>query len=157
IVAKWCKMRVDDFSLFFGPRIWRIGVRNGTEYNIRSIPLGGFVKIAGMEPDDLINGMEILKPSGATGQAPVLRGLGPEALADVTLDNVSDPIRLTAEQAVGTDGKLTENGGQELQALVWGGKLHADEQRYLEALVEADKYEPDPNGFNQKPLWQRAA
>src|SRR5260221_3628594 len=73
IVAKMCKMRVDDFSLFFGPRLWRLGVRNGTEYNIRSIPLGGFVKIAGMEPDDLVVGMDILKPASATWTASVLR------------------------------------------------------------------------------------
>jgi len=59
IAARLCGMRVDDFSLFFGKRIARLGVRNGTEYNIRSIPLGGFVKIAGMEPDDISNGVPI--------------------------------------------------------------------------------------------------
>ena len=41
IVAKLCGMRVDDFSLFFWKRlIIPLGERNGTEYNIRSVPLG---------------------------------------------------------------------------------------------------------------------
>src|SRR5215831_3409202 len=75
IVAKLCKMRVEDFSLFFGKRLIRLGERNGTEYNIRTIPLGGFVKIAGMEPDDLVSGTEVLRPRGAKGKAPILRGL----------------------------------------------------------------------------------
>src|SRR5580704_18671092 len=59
IVAKLCKMRVDDFSLFFGPKIICLGKHNGTEYNIRSVPLGGFVKIAGMEPEDNDTGSPI--------------------------------------------------------------------------------------------------
>ncbi len=54
IAARLCGMRVDDFSLFFGKRLIRLGKRNGTEYNIRSIPLGGFVMIAGMDPNDAV-------------------------------------------------------------------------------------------------------
>lgn len=52
IVARIFKIRVDEFSLGFGPRALRIGRLGATEYNIRWIPLGGFVKIAGMEPDE---------------------------------------------------------------------------------------------------------
>src|SRR3954462_7721756 len=42
-------MRVERFSLFFGPLLlkWR---RGETEYGIGPIPLGGFVKISGMNP-----------------------------------------------------------------------------------------------------------
>src|SRR5580658_4975682 len=65
VVAKLCKMRVDDFSLFFGPKLICLGKRNGTEYNIRSVPLGGFVKIAGMEPEDSDIGSPIFNvPAG---------------------------------------------------------------------------------------------
>src|ERR1700694_379727 len=60
IVAKFFKMRVEEFSLFFGKVLIRLGVRNGTEYNIRSIPAGGFVRIAGMEADDISGGRPIL-------------------------------------------------------------------------------------------------
>jgi len=49
--AKATGMRVEKFSLFFGP--WLFKVRRGeTEYGIASIPLGGYVKITGMNPDE---------------------------------------------------------------------------------------------------------
>jgi regulator of sigma E protease len=48
-VAKAVGMRVERFSLFFGPMI--VKVRRGeTEYGIGLIPAGGYVKIAGMNP-----------------------------------------------------------------------------------------------------------
>jgi regulator of sigma E protease len=49
--AKAVGMRVEKFSLFFGPFLvkWR---RGETEYGIGPIPLGGFVKISGMNPRD---------------------------------------------------------------------------------------------------------
>jgi len=61
IVARLCSIRVDEFSIGFGPRALRIGKSGDTEYNIRWIPLGGYVKIAGMEPDEapLLNARDI--------------------------------------------------------------------------------------------------
>lgn len=49
--AKWVGMRVEKFSLFFGKPIWKIQ-RGETQYQIASIPLGGFVKITGMNPEE---------------------------------------------------------------------------------------------------------
>ena len=51
IVAKWLGVRVEKFSLGFGPRI--VGFTRGeTEYRISLLPLGGYVKLAGEEPDE---------------------------------------------------------------------------------------------------------
>ncbi len=52
IAAKWTGMRVERFFLFFPPKLVsrRIGE---TEYGIGAIPLGGFVKITGMNPDEV--------------------------------------------------------------------------------------------------------
>ena len=47
--AKAVGMRVERFSLFFGPMLWKFR-RGETEYGIASIPLGGYVKITGMNP-----------------------------------------------------------------------------------------------------------
>src|SRR4051794_41594589 len=46
-------MRVERFSLFFPPLIARTR-RGETEYAIGSIPLGGYVKITGMNPAEEI-------------------------------------------------------------------------------------------------------
>src|SRR5205085_5521862 len=47
--AKAVGMRVERFSLFFGPMLWSFR-RGETEYGIGPIPLGGYVKITGMNP-----------------------------------------------------------------------------------------------------------
>jgi regulator of sigma E protease len=50
--AKAVGMRVERFFLFFPPKL--VSKRIGeTEYGIGMIPAGGFVKITGMNPDEL--------------------------------------------------------------------------------------------------------
>lgn len=51
ITAKMTGMRVDEFSIGFGPKIYQ--QKDGdTLYSLRIIPLGGYNKIAGMDPDE---------------------------------------------------------------------------------------------------------
>jgi len=47
LVAKWCGMRAERFSVFFGRPLWSV-TRGETEYAVGWIPLGGYVKISGM-------------------------------------------------------------------------------------------------------------
>jgi regulator of sigma E protease len=57
-VARWCKMRVDRFSIGFGPGILKRKSKSGTIFQLAPIPFGGFVEIRGMniaeevDPDD---------------------------------------------------------------------------------------------------------
>ena len=50
LVARWFGVGVEKFSLGFGPRIfgWKSGM---TEYLVSAIPLGGYVKMVGEDPD----------------------------------------------------------------------------------------------------------
>jgi regulator of sigma E protease len=50
LVARLCGVGVEKFSLGFGPRLFgrKIGL---TDYRISAIPLGGYVKMVGEEPD----------------------------------------------------------------------------------------------------------
>jgi regulator of sigma E protease len=53
LAAKAVGMRVERFFLFFPPKL--VSFRRGeTEYGIGAIPLGGFVKITGMNPEEEI-------------------------------------------------------------------------------------------------------
>ncbi|MCL2341595.1 MAG: site-2 protease family protein [Firmicutes bacterium] len=47
-MAKWCKVKVKEFAVGFGPAIWK---RQGkyTKYSLRLIPLGGFTNMLGEE------------------------------------------------------------------------------------------------------------
>jgi regulator of sigma E protease len=51
LAAKATGMRVERFFLFFGPTLWSFK-RGETEYGIKAIPLGGYVKITGMNPEE---------------------------------------------------------------------------------------------------------
>lgn len=49
VAAKLCGVRVDVFSIGFGPRIW--GLKRGdTDYRVSALPLGGYVRMAGENP-----------------------------------------------------------------------------------------------------------
>jgi membrane-associated protease RseP (regulator of RpoE activity) len=47
VAAKRAGMKVTQFFMFFGPRIWSFK-KGETEYGIRAIPAGAFVKVPGM-------------------------------------------------------------------------------------------------------------
>ena len=53
LVAKAVGMRVERFSLFFGPLLVKKRIGE-TEYGIGPIPLGGYVKITGMNPNEAL-------------------------------------------------------------------------------------------------------
>jgi regulator of sigma E protease len=55
IAAKLCRVRVLRLSLGFGPRVLRLD-RGGTEYWVRAVPLGGYVRLAGETDDEHLTG-----------------------------------------------------------------------------------------------------
>src|SRR5215831_672111 len=55
LVARLFKIRVETFSVGFGPRL--VGFRRGdTDYRISWFPLGGYVKMAGDAPSENLTG-----------------------------------------------------------------------------------------------------
>ena len=64
IVARICGMKVEEFSIGFGPKIlaWN---RGGIEYAFRAVPFGGFVKLPQMVTSEALEGK-----SGAVDQIP---------------------------------------------------------------------------------------
>src|SRR3989338_8233937 len=57
ITAKKFGVRVERFSIGFGKRLLSRRIRD-TEYCISAIPLGGYIKMAGDEPDEGRSGAE---------------------------------------------------------------------------------------------------
>ncbi|MGC8471416.1 MAG: site-2 protease family protein, partial [Acidimicrobiales bacterium] len=47
LTAKWSHMKVTEFFIGFGPRLWSIR-RGETEYGVKPILAGAYVKIPGM-------------------------------------------------------------------------------------------------------------
>lgn len=59
LIARLFKIRVDEFAIGFPPRLFSIK-KGGTEYSINLIPLGGYVKIYGENPEDALSPDNIL-------------------------------------------------------------------------------------------------
>ncbi|MCO6401202.1 MAG: RIP metalloprotease RseP [Verrucomicrobia bacterium] len=49
LVARWCGLQVDAFSIGFGPAIWKRTIK-GVEYKICLLPFGGYVALPQMDP-----------------------------------------------------------------------------------------------------------
>src|SRR5437588_7629400 len=47
VTAKWAGMKVTEYFFGFGPRLWSIK-KGETEYGVKALPLGGYVRIIGM-------------------------------------------------------------------------------------------------------------
>ena len=66
LVAKLCGVRVIEFSIGAGTRLWST-TRNGTLYAIRLLPIIGYVRMGGMEAGDFE------EPNGFHSKAPLQR------------------------------------------------------------------------------------
>lgn len=65
IVARLCGVRVDVFSIGFGPRLfgWK---RGATDWRVSALPLGGYVRMAGQDLSDVDSGNAA--PTGASDE-----------------------------------------------------------------------------------------
>jgi len=70
IVARWCGVKVDAFSLGFGPELAAFIDRKGTRWRIAAIPLGGYVKFHGDA-----NGASIPSPETIAAMSPEERAV----------------------------------------------------------------------------------
>src|SRR5262245_14141247 len=67
IVAKRCRVRVEIFSLGFGPRLFG-WVRGDTDYRVSLVPIGGYVKMAGDHPGEDLEGSDEELPQKSVAQ-----------------------------------------------------------------------------------------
>ena len=61
MVAKWIGVKVIEYSFGFGPKLFGYQGKE-TLYALRIIPLGGFVKLHGMDPEIDENGKDVIAP-----------------------------------------------------------------------------------------------
>ena len=57
ISAKRSKIAVSEFFVGFGPRLFSFK-RNNTEYGLKALLLGGYVKIPGMDENESVEGYD---------------------------------------------------------------------------------------------------
>jgi membrane-associated protease RseP (regulator of RpoE activity) len=64
LVAKRFGFKIQEYFVGFGPRLWSIK-RGETEYGIKAIPAGGYVKIAGMNPYETVASEDLPRSYGS--------------------------------------------------------------------------------------------
>ncbi len=69
LVGRACGVKVDAFSLGFGPELLHYTDRHGTRWRLAALPLGGYVRFHGdangaSEPDPKAVGRHARTPSG---------------------------------------------------------------------------------------------
>lgn len=63
LAARWLGLKVDAFSIGFGPALWKKTV-NGIEYKICCIPFGGYVALPQLDP----SGMQTIQGDNSEGK-----------------------------------------------------------------------------------------
>jgi regulator of sigma E protease len=138
LFAKLFRMKVEEFAIGFGPRLLRVYHDGETEYNLRVLPLGGFVRIKGMEIED----------------ATERRLTGADA-------KTTDPVTGTpGRDAAGLTVPFnTVHHEQTRRAL--DGVAEPDDYGFTTTNAQTLKQEAaevdgvDPDGFNNRPIYQR--
>jgi len=103
MVAKWCGVRCEVFSLGFGPRL--LGFRRGnTDYRLSLVPIGGYVKMAGDNPGENLQGASDELPNKSVGQRFAIYSAG--VVMNVLFAMIALPIVL----AIGVMFNSTEVG-----------------------------------------------
>jgi regulator of sigma E protease len=89
LMAKRAGVRVEKFSLGMGPKL--VGYKKGdTEYVISALPLGGYVKMAGENPDEEPTGAPDEFQSKSVWQRVMIAAMGP--LTNIVLAFIIMPV-----------------------------------------------------------------
>lgn len=136
LAARLCGVRVYRFSLGFGPVLFRKTLKNGTEFALSLLPLGGYVKMKG-EGDD-VNTLQGGSEDDAAAGSAAKAGAGAAAGAGATGAGAA-PVKAIetdfAELRVGDAAEAVAAGSFAPGA---GGALE------------------DSDSFASKKIWQRA-
>ena len=141
LAAKSVGVTVEEFAFGFGPRIVTFLRRGGTDYTIRALPLGGFVSMVGMQPEDVSvpNGL-MSKPAWARAWVFIAGPLMNVVLAFIVLCSMGLITGIPKEQSrevvdvskgweaeriglrvgdevVAVDGRPVKDGGQLIQEI----------------------------------------
>ncbi|MEX2562108.1 MAG: site-2 protease family protein [Nitriliruptoraceae bacterium] len=151
LTARRFGMRADRFFLGFGPTLFSFR-RGETEYGVKALPLGGFVRIVGMSPED-------------ERQRPVVEVVLNDGAGEERYNLLATEVRqrgVSSDVAARIVRRARENGLAEASDAVVGAALREiivteipDSGRtgdLRHRLIEGDR----DRFFHERPAWERA-
>jgi membrane-associated protease RseP (regulator of RpoE activity) len=112
--ARWTGMKATQFFIGFGPRLWSFR-RGDTEYGVRALPLGAFVRIIGMNNMDEV--------PEADEHRTYRQQSFPKRLLVISAGSIMHMIMavLLLFAVYSIDGEQVERGGADINAVQPGG------------------------------------
>jgi regulator of sigma E protease len=142
LVGRWCGVKVNAFSLGFGPELWGFVDAKGTRWKLCAIPLGGYVKFEGdanaaSQPDSTV----VHAPNSLAGAALYKRALivvaGPMANFILSIAIFATVYAVfgipTAEPRV---GQVVQGGAAEVAGLKAGDLITSIDGRPVAAFSD---------------------
>src|SRR4029453_10853502 len=125
LVAKFFKIKVETFSIGFGPRI--IGFKYGdTDYRVSGFPLGGYVKMAGENTGESVTGAPNEFLSKPKWQRFLVAAAGPVMNVVLALGLLTGLFMYGTEVAEFTEGEAVIGVVEENSAAKAAGILPGD-------------------------------
>jgi membrane-associated protease RseP (regulator of RpoE activity) len=114
VTARWTGMKATQFFIGFGPRLWSFR-RGDTEYGVRALPLGAFVRIIGMNNMDDV-------PEADEGRTYRQQSF-PKRLLVISAGSIMHMIIavLLLFVVYSVDGEQVERTGADINSLLDGG------------------------------------
>ena len=81
LVARWCGVRVEVFSIGFGPEMFGWTDRHATRWRVSWLPFGGYIRMFGDAPADIPASPNSAQVPGAPSEAPIDPALRPFSFA----------------------------------------------------------------------------
>jgi membrane-associated protease RseP (regulator of RpoE activity) len=118
VTARWTGMKATQFFIGFGPRLWSFR-RGDTEYGVRALPLGAFVRIIGMNNMDDVPEADEARTYRAQSF--------PKRLLVISAGSIMHMIMavLLLFTVYSIDGEQVERRGADINSLLPGGPADA--------------------------------
>lgn len=134
LFAKLFRMKVEEFAIGFGNPKLRLYHDGETEYNLRALPLGGFVRIKGMEIEDAAERRLTGAVDAPQSATPSMDAAGLAAKPSTLNSEINRSLDSIAEP---------HHSGMETTNMSTLSQEAAEVSGF------------DPDGFNNRPIYQR--
>lgn len=160
LIGRWCGVRVDAFSLGFGPELFGFRDRHGTRWRVAALPLGGYVKfhgdengasmsneaaVAAMPPEEravTFFGQNVAKRAAIVAAGPIANFILAIAIFTCIFYFSGRPILLPAVDSVAA-GSAAEAAGFQAGDLILGiGGTKIESFEDMQRIVQASGDEP---------------
>ncbi len=153
MVARWAGVKVLEFAIFMGPKLfsWK---RGETEYSIRAIPIGGFVKMEGEEEVSADERAFNKKPAGKRALVVAAGAIMNISIAIIIMSIISFSMGYNTRDIVklSDDSALLDAGLMKGDTIVSFDKKHVFHPNDLQMFLYVSEGEPVEVGYRREGI-----